>query len=174
MIRQTILFLTLTCMIATSAYAQPEELSGPRLGLTFLSPGEFTNELNSNWVTQYGWQFETRFSTGEELVGLVEWVILGGGIEKGYLLPSVSSLVGLRHSNGFEIGVGPNLSISGIGLVLATGYNFKLGKLNLPVNLSWVPSHNNLEEGSGETGHRISLTFGFNMADSKTKTPPKP
>jgi len=87
MIRQMILFLTLICMVATSAHAQPEELSGPRLGLTVFSPGEFANHLNSNWITQYGWQFETRFSTGEELVGLVEWVILAGGIEKGYLLP---------------------------------------------------------------------------------------
>ena len=30
-----------------------------------------------------------------------------------------------------EFGVGPNLSLSGIGMVFGVGYNFKSGSLNL-------------------------------------------
>jgi hypothetical protein len=142
MINKMILFLIFNVMIATSVYAEPEELAGPRVGITTLTQGTISNTLNSHFITQYGWQFETRFSSGEDFVGLVEWVFLLGGLEKGYILPSISSLIGLRGDEGFEIGFGPNLSLAGVGLVLATGYNFKIGKVNIPVNFVSVQVDN--------------------------------
>ena len=87
---------------------------------------------------------------------LVEWVFLAGGMDQGYFLPSISSLVGLRNASGYEFAAGPNLSLSGISYVVAVGKNFEMGSLNMPINLSWVPSHDYM-------GHRISITFGFNM-----------
>jgi hypothetical protein len=152
---------TLLCPLATAA--EVSELSGPRIGVTGITPGQATDELGSYFIGQYGWQLETRFSNGEGFCGLAEFVFLVGGTEQGYFLPSISSLVGYRNTNGFEAAVGPNISITGIGFVLAMGYNFKSGSLNIPVNLSWVPSTNNPLFGSGPTGHRISITFGFNM-----------
>tara|TARA_A100000164_G_scaffold85444_1_gene73139 strand:+ start:3780 stop:4289 length:510 start_codon:yes stop_codon:yes gene_type:complete len=162
-----ILLVAAFMMSATAVYAEPKELSGPRLGLTYITPGEIVEEIDGSFMTQYGWQFETRFVSGEELAGLVEWVLLAGGLEKGYVLPSVTSIIGLRAKSGFEIGAGPNLSLAGVGLVFAVGYNFSIGSLNLPLNLSWVPStriedENDLSEGV-DAGHRVSLTFGFNM-----------
>ena len=162
-----VLLVTAFTLLTASAHAEPEELSGPRLGLTYITPGKIVEEIDGSFMTQYGWQFETRFVSGEELAGLVEWVLLAGGLEKGYVLPSVTSIIGLRAKSGFEIGAGPNLSLAGVGLVFAVGYNFSIGSLNLPLNLSWVPSTRIEDEddlpGGVDSGHRVSLTFGFNM-----------
>ena len=162
-----LLVTAFTLLTASSVQAKPKELSGPRLGLTYITPGGITNEIDGSFITQYGWQFETRFVSGDELAGLVEWVLLAGGLEKGYVLPSVTSIIGLRAKNGFEIGAGPNLSLAGVGLAFAVGYNFSIGSLNLPLNLSWVPSTRIEDEDDSskylDAGHRVSLTFGFNM-----------
>tara|TARA_B100000524_G_C23611297_1_gene356287 strand:+ start:67 stop:306 length:240 start_codon:yes stop_codon:yes gene_type:complete len=74
---------------------------------------------------------------------------------------------------GFEVALGPNISLSGVGLAFATGYNFKSGNLNIPVNIAFVPGINKngryrdsnsiLTEYSYSTGNRISLMIGFNI-----------
>ena len=163
-----VLLVSAIILSATVVRAEPKELSGPRLGFTYITPGEIEKEIDGSVITQYGWQFETRFVSGEELAGLVEWVLLAGGLEKGYALPSITSIIGLRTKSGFEIGAGPNLSLTGVGLVVAVGYSFSVGDLNLPLNLSWVPStriedEHDLSRDIRHTGHRLSLTFGFNM-----------
>jgi hypothetical protein len=105
-------------------------------------------------ITQFGWQFETRYFTLKSgTSGLVEGVILIGGIEQGLFLPSGSLLIGLRNPNGLEFGFGPNLSLSGVGFVFAGGVTFHSENINFPVNLALVPSSDGL---------RLSLLFGFN------------
>ena len=171
------------------AYSQIEKLSGPRVGITFITEGQISDYINEgldfdedenkgygktgfSYTTQYGWQWETKFSDGGNIVGIVEWVALIAGLERGMFLPSASSLVGIRNYKGFECAFGPNLSLSGIGMALALGYNFKSGNLNIPVNLAFVPSikkegnyiynGNDVDYGYS-TGSRISLIVGFNM-----------
>ena len=153
----------LLSIILLSADAQIEKLSGPRVGITMITSGSlasvirgdvpfFSNEVREEWtgstgkygaaISQYGWQWETRFSDGGEVTGIVEWVALVGGMEKGLFLPSFSSMVGVRTAKGIEFAVGPNLSLAGIAMVFGAGYNFKFGKLNVPVNIAYVPSMN--------------------------------
>ena len=140
------------------ANSQVNQMSGPRFGFTYMSEGsgaqflnrahemdsiqynaEFGGGLPFTYTTQYGWQWETRFAdTGGPVVGLVEWVALIGGMEKGLFLPSFSSLVGVRSQKGIEFATGPNLSASGLGFVFALGYNYTKGDLNLPINLSLI------------------------------------
>jgi hypothetical protein len=86
-----------------------------------------------------------------------EWVVLVGGMEQGLFLPSISSLVGVRAGSGFEFAAGPNLSISGIGMVFSIGQNFTSGDLNLPINFAFVPGRDGL-------GSRFSIMLGFNMS----------
>ena len=198
-----------------SAEAQIEKLAGPRVGVTMITPGSlssiirgdvpfFSDEVREEWtgstgkygaaITQYGWQWESRFSDGGDITGIVEWIALVGGMEKGMFLPSASSMVGLRTAKGIEFAVGPNLSLGGIAMVFGAGYNFKFGKLNVPVNIAYVPSMNKtynhdaeyewVDEydgngnyiGGGEietspaysvthpTGARISVMVGFNLS----------
>ena len=177
------------------SYSQILKLSGPRLGVTFITQGSSADYLNEGinfnedenggfgntgtaFTTQYGWQWESRFADGgENIVGIIEWVALISGLEKGLFLPSLSSLVGIRTIKGFEFALGPNISPTGIGMAFALGHNFKSGNLNIPINLAFVPgikrsgsyldSNYNSIDYNYSTGNRISLLIGFNMSKRK-------
>ena len=146
-----------------SVDAQVDKLAGPRVGVTMVQAGTlasilrkdvplFSDDIREEWtgsigkygavMSQYGWQWESRFLDGGDVVGLVEWIALVGGMEKGMFLPSVSSMVGLRTASGFEFAAGPNLSLGGIAMVIGIGKTLKFGKLNVPVNIAFVPSMN--------------------------------
>lgn len=137
---------------------QPVSLFGPRMGVTFLG-GEVADRLRDKYdavpiVTQFGWQFEWRFfSVDDGPTGVVEIIPLVGGLEQGLFLPNLSVPMGIRTASGFEMGIGPNVSITGFSIVIAVGQTFKAGQLYLPVNLAFVPSNK---------GPRFSLVFGFN------------
>jgi len=177
-----------------TANAQIEKLSGPRVGGTFISAGPIADFIHDGFdfdeddkygstgaafTSLYGWQWESRFADGGNITGIVEWIVLVGGMEKGMFLPSASSIIGARTDNGLEFGVGPNLSLSGVGMVFGVGYNFRSGNLNLPVSISFIPgrkkdgeieTYNNTtdeyyyEEYEYNTGTRIAITLGFNMS----------
>jgi hypothetical protein len=153
-----------------SVDAQVDKLAGPRVGFTIVQAGSlasilrkdvslFSDDIREEWtgstgkygavMSQYGWQWESRFLDGGDVVGLVEWIALVGGMEKGMFLPSVSSMVGLRTASGFEFAVGPNLSLGGIAMVIGIGKTLKFGKLNVPVNIAYVPSINKTYNQSG-------------------------
>lgn len=173
------------------------QMSGPRFGFTYLSAGSTAQYLNRihemdsltyltdgaipfTYTTQYGWQWESRFAdTGGPVVGLVEWLALIGGMEKGMFLPSLSSLVGIRSENGFEFATGPSVSASGLSFVFALGYNYTKGDLNLPINIAFVPDKQG-PRNSGlsdimnasdyfdqvrlrNTGYRFTVSVGFNL-----------
>ncbi len=178
--KKLLLTLILGILVVVSN-AQIKHLKGPRIGVTLLTPGwsadiineGFDYDENSNYesgssgsafITQYGWQLESRFADGEKVVGIVEWIALVGGMEKGLFLPSVSSLVGLRSDAGIEFAIGPNISLSGVSMVISTGYNFKFGNLNVPVNIAFVPSKSGAWGNDDTTGARISLMAGFNLS----------
>ena len=156
--RKTILTI-FAFMILLNVNAQIESLAGPRLGGVFISPSPASSFLSGtlkledigdlppdyNDITKgaltslYGWQFESRFADGYDVTGVVEWIVLVAGMEKGKFLPSLSSMVGARLQSGLEFAAGPNLSLAGIAMVFGIGYNFKSGDLNIPVNLAFVP-----------------------------------
>ena len=194
------LFITIVIGIGmtTNSSAQVESLAGPRLGFVFITPSptsglingyldfgdlgddlpeDYDSEIKGAISTLYGWQWESRFADGGDITGIVEWIALVGGMEKGLFLPSVSSMVGARSSNGFEFAMGPNLSLGGIAMVFGAGYNFKSGDLNMPVNIGFVPGRKQIQRARYEysngpmispereynTGSRFSITLGFNM-----------
>lgn len=143
------------------APVKPLNLSGPRAGLTYLAPGiqakveEFGGKSVAPFISQFGWQWETRmFSIEGGATGVSEWVLLVGGLEQDLLLPSLTWLVGVRSAAGTEFGVGPNLTPAGTALALAGGISLRSGPLFIPINLAVVPSR---------SGVRISVLTGFNM-----------
>jgi len=188
--KKILLTLALGLTIVT-ANAQIQILSGPRLGFTLLTAGKAADYFNkgydyidnddnklgesgSAFTTQFGWQWESRFADGGgDIVGIVELIALVGGMEQGLILPSISSVIGARTAKGLEFSVGPNLSLSGIGMLFAIGHNFKSGSLNIPVNLVIMPGRNvtatyleangSLKPYEYNTGARISLMVGFNL-----------
>ena len=172
--KKTLLTLVIALSVL-SAGAQIQKLAGPRVGMTMVQSGLlanilkkdvsfFSDENRESWdgtslgeygavTSQYGWQWESRFADGGNVTGIVEWIALVGGMEKGMFLPSVSSMVGVRTAKGVEFAVGPNLTLGGIAMVIGAGYNFKFGKLNLPVNIVYVPSMNKTYDHDAEEEH---------------------
>ncbi|GAA4368108.1 hypothetical protein GCM10023185_40560 [Hymenobacter saemangeumensis] len=135
------------------------QLSGPRLGVTYLTQG-VADKIGekvpglSPVLSQFGWQFETRlFRMPNGVSGLLEVIPLVAGLEQGKFLPSISGILGMRGAKGLEFGVGPNLTPLGTSVVLAVGTSFRSNGINFPVNLAVVP---------GNGGARISLLVGFN------------
>jgi len=127
--------------------SKPIKLSGPRAGLTYIGGdlGKLMKDNNiSQYISQVGWQFETRFfETRDGLQGLVETVVLLGGFETEKPVFSGSLLVGFRTKNGFEAGVGPNLSTANDGttsFVIAVGHTYKSDDIYIPFNFAVVPS----------------------------------
>jgi hypothetical protein len=147
----------------TAGPQQPADtvsLSGPRAGVTFLSPGvrnqiseDFSEELGPV-ISQFGWQFEKRFmSTETGATAVTEWVLLFGGADQGVFVPSLTWLLGLRTTGGIEFAAGPNLSPAGMAVALAAGVTLRAGNLNVPLNVAVVPS---------ASGARVSFLMGFN------------
>ena len=161
--KRILLTLALGLGLLTTSAQQIDKLAGPRVGVTYLTPGFMSEELETSVITQYGWQWESRFADNGNVAGLVEWVVVVGGMEQQMFLPSISSLVGVRTGEGMEYAVGPNLSATGINMVFTIGKNFKSGDLNFPVNLAFVPNGNVWGEDE-DSGARISIMVGFNMS----------
>jgi hypothetical protein len=166
-----IVFLAASLLLASTLPAQDlnarlpvpttiAKLSGPRFGATVM-PSRTRAELAthgievSGVISQFGWQFERIFLSGDgQLAAVSEWVFLVGGMDQGTFLPSLSWVIGARALNGLEFGVGPNLSAGGAALVIAAGATKRAGSMNIPMNLSIVPS---------KFGARVSLLTGFTV-----------
>lgn len=158
------LFVLLGCAPAFAQSLPPvvdtADLSGPRFGLTMLSPGIVTAlkargiHVNPS-ISQFGWQWEKQFFTRDSGVTMVsEWVGLVGGLDQSVVLPSVSWLVGVRGRDGAEFGIGPNVTPAGVAIVFAAGMTFRTRAFNVPVNIAVVPSKN---------GNRVSIVTGFSL-----------
>jgi len=139
----------------------PINLSGPRIGVTYLSDA-FVDRIKDRYdvklepfIAQFGWQFEKRFFTLRSgATAVTEWVLLIGGFEQEKFLPSLSWLIGMRTGKGIEFGAGPNLALSGTSVVFATGITIQSGEINFPINVAVSAS---------KSGMRYSLLFGFNI-----------
>jgi hypothetical protein len=143
-----------------SAAIRPIKLDGPRMGAVYISPGRTADRLEERYnasplMSVFGWQFETQyFSLPSGTAGVVQFIPVIIGLDQGLFLPSGNLIMGIRGPSGFEVGMGPNLSIAGAGMVFAAGYNLKTSEINFPVNFAVVTSPN---------GVRYSLTLGFNL-----------
>ena len=158
--------VSLVVALATPAVAQiappaasDVSLAGPRFGVTVLSDSVVQKLLREDniqiapVISQFGWQFEKQFyGRHGGPSAITEAVVLVGGLEQGVVLPSLSWLVGVRTSDGFEFGVGPNITPVGVALAAAMGRTFRVGILNVPVNMAVVPS---------KAGLRVSFLTGF-------------
>ena len=180
--KKIIYTLSIVLGLTLSANAQIESLAGPRLGIVYMTaspastflrgdlpldedlPEDYDNIAKGAFTSLYGWQWESRFADGGNVSGIVEWIVLVGGMERGKFLPSVSSMVGARTYSGLEFAVGPNLSMGGIAMVFGIGYNFRSGDLNMPVNIAFVPGRAGNRDGHTD-GHEVDPDGTPNSGD---------
>jgi len=127
------------------------DLSGPRLGATFAPDGDVRS--------QFGWHFEHQVEAAERGPSLlVETVLLVGGVEQHQFIPNGTLIFGVRSANGFEIGLGPSLTLGtptgySTGIVAAAGKTFRINGVQIPLNLAYA-----FEKGGQE---RISVVTGW-------------
>ena len=146
-----------------TAVVSERNLSGPRLGLTYVGgTGPLAEALESKdmgrWISQFGWHTEyqvTPKNGGPSFV--IEFVPLVAGVEYGHFIPSFSLPMGVRLENGFEFGLGPNVLLGGkdvfnTALVIAIGKSFDFRGVSIPVNVAYVRS---------PAGDRLGLIFGY-------------
>ncbi len=169
MLRPAIAALLLAASVAAPEVAggqqsqsmQKVARSGPRFGVTWLSSAT-VDTIYARYnidvlpvITQFGWQFEKQWASFDQgPVALNEFVLLLGGLDQGVVIPSITWLVGIRTPGSFELGVGPNVTAAGVALAISTGYTFRAGMLNVPLNMALVPSR---------YGMRASILTGFNI-----------
>ncbi len=139
---------------------------GPRIGLTSIY-----NSTDNIWgvskdksflldkdipsiISQFGYHLDLSLYVTNKVNPLVQFDGLIGGIENGFFLPSLSMVVGIRFFDTFELGVGPNLSLSGSGIIFAGGYNIHVDNVYFPVNIVVVKTNDN---------YRFSILTGFNF-----------
>jgi hypothetical protein len=167
LIRTALAAIAIVVSVTTSAFCQIApppartlSLAGPRFGITTLSPGVVDALAKEEVfvrpvISQFGWQVERQFFTTASGVSVLnEWIGLLGGLDQGYAVPSLSWMVGVRSSEGFEFGLGPNVTPSGVALALAAGVTVRTGVVNMPLNVAVVPS---------QAGMRLSVLTGFTL-----------
>lgn len=144
---------------AADSVFEPVRSAGPRVGFTTIGAGTMRQQLRDKYnashvISQLGWQFEQRiFALPSGLNALVEFVPLVGGLEQGLFLPSISGVLGLRERHGLEVGVGPNLTLVGPGLVLAAGATIPGKYLSIPINVAFTPGQHQ--------SNRFSFLIGY-------------
>jgi hypothetical protein len=123
-------------------------LGGPRFGCSYITGGGF-NQLQNTvhqskpgtqvepLFTQFGWQMEYRmFRNDQGMTALTEVIPLVGGLEQGLALPSLTWLFGLRNRDGWELGVGPNVGLDGVSMMLGAGCTAGYSGINIPINVA--------------------------------------
>ena len=151
---------------------------GPRVGLTYIfaDRSEFDYSVQQifpdpgrqyfPFLTQFGVNFEQRIGLGDTQSHFAfQEVLILGGLDQNFILPSLSTLIGFRSHSGLEFGLGPNFSITSsedgaskiaMSVVYAIGWTFSFQGVYVPVNIAVVPTP--------KDGHvRLTFLSGFNF-----------
>jgi hypothetical protein len=150
MIRQVAFVGVGLALGASAAVAQVptmehRSMSGPRLGITFVTGAQGTQALTDHNlpspISQFGWHFEQQVvprGGGPQFV--IEEVILAGAVEQGTVVPAGTLLFGIRMPNGFEVGMGPNVTPLGSALAIGAGTSIRYGGVSIPLDFAVVTS----------------------------------
>lgn len=149
-------------------------LSGPRMGLTFLTGDAATIMSDSKenggydaypFFTSFGYQFEVQYLNEGNFQALFEFLPLISGLDQGRIVPSMTVLHGLRNNkNGLEFAFGPTISM----FEAAKGYYQEDGSWILQED--WNQQNQNVEPPSiletrmDSRGNLIQLSPGFVFA----------
>ncbi len=132
---RTQLYMALTCLslatLQNRAFSQAAEpaaeeknlrLSGPRIGMVVYTGNiaqRIEDPLSSGGLnakpvmSQFGYQFETAYISGDNLQALFEFVPTFTGLDQGKFLPSFGIFHGLRlQKTGLEFALGPVIYVA--------------------------------------------------------------
>jgi hypothetical protein len=172
-----LLIIMLVSILQVHADDRSVMVIGPRVGASYIMATriEFDDRIQQIFpdagreylpvLTQFGVNFEQRIRLGGTQSHFVfQEVLLFGGLDQNFILPSLSTLIGFRSYAGLEFGLGPNFSITAdndvasvaMSVVYAVGWTFSFQGVFVPVNIAIIPTP--------KDGHfRLTLLSGFNF-----------
>jgi hypothetical protein len=140
-----------------------QSLMGPRFGFTAFTGDVAELRQKADLepiITQFGWQWEKQLVSQGGSQALLEWVLLFGGVEQNEFNSSLGWMTGYRMKGGFEVGAGPNFSVTKqmdritTSMVVAAGSTLPFGDIYVPVNLAVAMA---------KGGPRITVLTGWVM-----------
>jgi hypothetical protein len=167
-------------MLASTAFATSQEsyeqvnltsrkLNGPRLGVSYLI-GDDLPVINGKkigpTISQFGWHFEWLvIPEGGGPAFITQVTPFLGGVEHSLLIPSLSTVFGIRLPFGLEFGMGPHLSTRfskdewiSPSLIVAIGQSIHFSGVSIPLNLAVTTSKH---------GNAGALVFGYAIPSRK-------
>lgn len=143
-------------------------IAGPRVGVSYSivedSTAYYQPLIDTFGVTSFSAinslfavNLEQRIRLGESSGHFaIQGVVSAGGLEQSVFIPSAALLLGYRDQSGFELGVGPFVSLAGFSVMAALGWTFDLGGVYVPLDISVVLPNS-------KSATTIALTTGFNF-----------
>jgi hypothetical protein len=152
--------------VQDSTKSPARNISGPRVGFTVLTPAlvnrvkeEFDRDHLFPVLSLFGWQRGVDVASNNAGgAAVVQGLIVFAGADQGLFLPSVTMLIGARSGTGVEFGLGPSLSLTGVGVAIGAGATKKSGNINIPMNVAVV---------TAAEGLRFSFLSGFNWISDR-------
>lgn len=102
----------------------------------------------------FGYHSDTELVNETGINPVLQGNVLIGGMEQAKFLPPATLAFGVRHTSGFEAWTGPNVSVSGFGIIFSVGYIIEAGGISYPLNLSYAMT---------DDSRRLSFTTDFNF-----------
>jgi hypothetical protein len=156
-----------------------QKLNGPRMGVTWVptvdwldQDGSFAKRLDErgigNVISQFGWHFEWIVAPDKGGPCFVTQIVpFIGGVEYGRIIPSISTVLGIRMPMGFEFGMGPNVLTTfdpdaplSTSLLIAIGQSLRFGAVSIPLNIALL---------TNKTGNRVSFLFGYAIPERQSR-----
>ena len=122
-----------------------ESRHGFRMGYGYVNAPKDHELIKSNWMYLLGYELnQTLYSGGNINVLFVENIAVTG-INQSLFIPTANFLAGFEFNGRFQVASGMNLAPTDnwCHMVLAAGWTPRVGDINIPFHVSYVPDVDN-------------------------------
>ena len=124
---------------------QGQSRHGFRMGYGYVNAPEDHELIKSNWMYLLGYELnQTLYSGGNINVLFVENIAVTG-INQSLFIPTGNLLAGFEFNGRFQVASGMNIAPTDnwCHMVVAAGWTPKVGDINIPFHVSYVPDIDN-------------------------------
>lgn len=118
---------------------------GFRMGYGYVNASEDHELLQSNWLYLLGYELNQTIYGGDWINVLFVQNISVVGVNQSLFIPSGNILMGFEFNERFQVASGINMvpSDNWCHMVVAAGWTPKVGDINIPFHVSYVPDVDN-------------------------------
>lgn len=118
---------------------------GFRMGYGYINDAESSDTLRTSWLYLVGYELNQTIYGGSWINVLFVENISVVGINQSLFIPSGNILLGFEFNERFQLVSGINMvpTDNWVHMVVAAGWTPKVGDINIPFHVSYVPDYNN-------------------------------